>query len=317
MKKKIFPCFLVVFLVSIFFQNGFGQLSSRETKEIQGLAKEAISKEALKAIDNILVRRISKVVQMNKEDAMFHSQFKNEYKDEFTWSNALLEYFGGRKEIMKVIRTEIQGCYKETKELAKNFYKGKPGYNLVTTFKDYFNAYQDFINGAFIDIEDKVRATKMYQAIVLIEMNQQYFYESLEKNDLQIAKAYLLKEAELIGNYREELEGFCFKKNIPETWQKDFIEAYSKIHGHNTKRFEAKANRDDKAYMELVKEGTRIIFGLPWIKSARFCKEVLENIEDIPNEMVRLEEHSKKMGIKAYTLYFIQKEKAGEKPLKF
>jgi len=55
MKKKIFPCFIVVFLVPIFSQNGFSQLSSREMKEIEDLGKEAVSKEALKAIDNIFI----------------------------------------------------------------------------------------------------------------------------------------------------------------------------------------------------------------------------------------------------------------------
>ena len=282
-------------------------------------SEEKVSKEAVHRIDDLLLKRMFIVKKKIKEDKFFSNQpqYNLNYKDEIQRSEAFIDYFKKRLEIAKSIKDEINAGYKELEILSLKYTEGKPGYQLINTFKNWFYGYKRFVEAAYNDLDDKKMASLMYKIIVQLEMTQKNFFYVLEKSNIQQAKKFLDKENELIKKYSQNINKIYFKNRIPDKWKKEFVDTYTQMHMWNKKYFDAKKQNNEELYNKLILEGDKVLTSIPFIKSSIFMNELEGIIFDIPIELEILNKKSAELAMKAYELYFIQKYKIGEEPIKF
>ena len=80
---------------------------------------------------------------------------------------------------------------------------------------------------------------------------------------------------------------------------------------------EAKNQNNEGLHKKLVLEGKEVFDSIPFIESTEFMNELEKIICDTPLEIINLNQKSLELATKAYELYFIQKYKIGEEPVKF
>jgi len=148
-------------------------------------------------------------------------------------------------------------------------------------------------------------------------MNQKIFFVSLEQSKIQEAKKLLNTEDKLIKDYNQNIKKIHFEYRIPDKWKQKFVDTYTKMHLWNKKYFEAKNQNNEGLHKKLVLKGKEVFDSIPFIESTEFMNELEKIICDTPLEIINLNQKSLELATKAYELYFIQKYKIGEEPVKF
>lgn len=282
--------------------------------ELQKISQNEVSKEAVHAIDDLLIKRISVVVSKKQEDELLSKQYNEDYEDEISRSEAIISYFQRRQVIIKEIKNEIDGGCKELDVLFLKYKEGKPGYQLINAFRNYFHDYKRFTDAAYEDIGDKVRAGIIYKTIVLLETNQQSFYDALEQGEIQQAKKLLDREDELIEIYKQNIERIRYKARIPDEWQKEFIDTYIRMHEWNKKFYKVKVENNEFLYEKILIESAKVMLTIPLIEAIKFPNEFHKIINYVPKEIEKLQGATEESGTKAYALYYEEKQKIGEDP---
>lgn len=315
MKKSliILSLIIVTYILLLVFYDMYYRVK-KPSNQLKNKSQDEISREAVHEIDDLLINRMSVIVSKKKEDELLSNQYNEDYEDEISRSEAIISYFRKRQDIIKEIKNEIdEGC-KELDVLFLKYKEGKPGYQLINAFRNYFYAYKFFIDAAYEDIGDKVKTAAIYKTIVLIEINQQSFFDALEQGDMQKGKKLLDRNGELIENYKQNIGRLKYKDRIPDEWKQEFIDAYNRIYEWNKKYYDAKVDNNELLYNQLLMESAKVMLTIPLFKAIKFPNELQKVIAYVPKEIEKLQKDTEETGKIAYALYYTQKQKIGENP---
>lgn len=315
--KKLLIIIIIIIATYILFllcQNIY-YMVKKPNNEFPKIIQDEVRKEALHEIDDLLIKRMHVVMSKKREDALLSNQYAVDYKDEILRSEAIVNYFQKRKEIIKGIKDELDKGCKEIDILLLKYNEGKPGYQIINYFKNYFYDYKLYMDAAYEDIGDKVRVGILYKTIVLLETNQKSFFDALEKGHIQQGNNFLEKGCELIEDYKQNIDKIKYKSRIPDEWKQEFIDTYTRIYEWNKKFYEAKVDKNEMLYEQILIESAKVMLTIPWIKSIEFPNEFQKIINYVPKEIEILHKKTEESGTKAYALYYTQKRKIGENPV--